>query len=207
MVSASQTQIQTDDINISGLSSAGEYAYNFPVNFDTANWRVEAVRITTTAHQTYGQLGLAVPVKLRTDVNYSNGSTYNEIQWTGFEAGSTKTATSSFAKQTTQSGLIASIKLTYTLPAWAITLATCFFTVSTIVTLQSIVPSPPTLPPTSPPPPTVTASGNQDQSGGFDLFGLKIDPKWVLLGAGVLTAILLIRPSAPAQTILAFRGR
>jgi hypothetical protein len=199
MVTSEAFNTETGDLNISLGNAAAEYEYNYEVNFDNKSWKPKLIGFEIHASQNYVPLG--GEVKLKTTFSYAGKSMSNLITWGTFDFGDAKFADNIFSVSTTTSGQKIKVNLLYTVPQVAVLTAICQFSVELKIVFESVTSNPGPAPDPNLPPPEVTQDGSDPPDYSFDFFGLKIDPKWVLAGAGVLAAVLIARPSAPV-TIL-----
>lgn len=192
------SQSATLNIGVGGVSQ--QYSFEGTVNFDTSQWRVNSFAIVVGATQTWAAGPFEV-VTLTTSADYAGQVASTILSWNATDYTEQHAGNAQRFIQYGVTGQKIKITANYKLPSVSLIVQGCTMNVQVIVSLESIVANP-----TSNPSPTlsnvtVTDNGTDPDPGLFDLFGLKIDPKWVLLGAGVLAAVLIVRPSAPATII------
>lgn len=200
MAVAFQEYSQSATVNVGIGGQSQQYAFEGTVNFDSTQWRVNSFAIVVGATQTDLPFVNQV-VYFTTTADYAGQAIQKQLSWNTTDYTEQHAGNAQKFITYGTSGQKIKIRCNYQLPSVAAAVNGCSFNVQVIVSVESIVANPTNTPPSTLGNVTVTDNGVDPDPGLFDFFGLKIDPKWVLLGGGILAAVLIIRPSAPATII------
>lgn len=197
-------------LNISGTGTSQQFVFNGAINFNANEWRVNSFAVVVGATQTF-QPNITDVVYLDATAAYAGSNAKGTLSWNTLDYNEQHSTNAQAFINYGISGQTLNVTLNYRIPAFALAVTNgCTFNAQIIVSLQSIVSNPSSTPPATFDT-TVTDNGTDPDGSLFDFFGLKIDPKWVLVGGAILAAVLIVRPSAPATIISsgyrAYRGR